>query len=104
MANGPPTPPPTTEAEIQDEARQPAESAVPAPPPQPVPSRDDAYWQNILPTIADLASQSNFQEIIHVAENADLNVRFSLWIWGLPRWISSTEVLSYRAMPTATVE
>ncbi|GLB34789.1 putative CSN8/PSMD8/EIF3K family protein [Lyophyllum shimeji] len=74
MANGPPTPPPTTEAEIQDEARQPVEPvAHNVLPPQAGPTDQDAYWQSILPTIADLASQSSFDELIRIAESADLN-------------------------------
>jgi len=74
MANGPPTPPPTTEAEIQDEARQHAETVAPSTPaPQVVSTEEDAYWQSIFPTIADLASESNFEELIRIAESADLN-------------------------------
>ncbi|KAG5637766.1 hypothetical protein H0H81_003333 [Sphagnurus paluster] len=72
MANGPPTPPPTTEAEIQDEARSAAETAV-AISALPQSTRDDAY-QAVFPAIADLASQSKFPELIELAEVTELNV------------------------------
>lgn len=71
MANGPPTPPPTTEAEIQDEARSAAETAV-AISALPQSTRDDAY-QAVFPAIADLASQSKFPELIELAEVTELN-------------------------------
>jgi len=70
MANGPPTPPPTTAAELQDEAR--GNSSVP-PPASTTSAKQDPY-QYIFPAIADLASQSNFQDLIQIAESTDLNV------------------------------
>ncbi|KAJ3728483.1 COP9 signalosome [Lentinula raphanica] len=90
MANGPPTPPPTTDVEIQDEARmsdaaaptspfvessdQPSEassSIQPPPPPQSVQQQDS--YQLILPKIAELASQKQWLELIHVAEITEIN-------------------------------
>jgi COP9 signalosome complex subunit 8 len=72
MANGPPTPPPTTATELQDEAR--GNSSVPPPASTaPTNSKLDPY-QHIFPAIADLASQSNFQDLIQTAEISDLNV------------------------------
>ncbi|RDB21421.1 COP9 signalosome complex subunit 8 [Hypsizygus marmoreus] len=73
---GPPTPPPTTATELQDEARG-NTSAEPIPPPPAAlpttpPTKEDAY-QYIFPTIADLASQSDFHGLIQVAEHSDLN-------------------------------
>jgi len=69
MTNGPPTPPPTTATELQDEAR--GNSIVP-PPVSTAPTKHDPY-QHIFPAIADLASQSNFQDLIQNAEIGDLN-------------------------------
>jgi COP9 signalosome complex subunit 8 len=78
MANGPPTPPPTTAAELQDEARasQPTSQATGSTPtvPPPAPPKQDSY-QYIFPVIASLASQSNFTALIRTAEHSDLNVR-----------------------------
>ncbi|KAG6862058.1 hypothetical protein C0995_007188 [Termitomyces sp. Mi166 len=70
MANGPPTPPPTTETEIQDQARVqnlPTTVALPLP----APIEPDAF-QAAFAAIVDLASQSNFQGLIRAAENANL--------------------------------
>ncbi|KAG5719599.1 hypothetical protein E4T56_gene8948 [Termitomyces sp. T112] len=72
MANGPPTPPPTTETEIQDQARVIAEIPPTATTPLlPASAQPDAF-QAAFPVIVDLASQSNFQGLIQVAENANL--------------------------------
>jgi COP9 signalosome complex subunit 8 len=85
MANGPLTPPPTTAAELQDEARNVNAGGEPVVPQalvtvpvtaQTTQDRQDAY-QHIFPTIADFASQSNFEGLIHAAENGDLNVQIS---------------------------
>lgn len=82
MANGPPTPPPTTETEIQDEARtnqpppavahatEPATVTVPVP--QPVPQ--DSYERKF-PNIVGLASQGNWKELIQFAELSELVVQ-----------------------------
>jgi COP9 signalosome complex subunit 8 len=75
MANGPPTPPPTTATELQDEAR--GNSTVP--PPVPASAEGTAStiqdpYEQIFPAIADLASQSNFHDLIQTAEISDLNV------------------------------
>jgi COP9 signalosome complex subunit 8 len=74
MANGPPTPPPTTVTELQDEAR---ENPTVQPPPSSssttAPTKQDPY-QVVFPAIADLASQYNFQGLIETAEISDLNV------------------------------
>ncbi|KIK58199.1 hypothetical protein GYMLUDRAFT_699536 [Collybiopsis luxurians FD-317 M1] len=92
MANGPPTPPPTTDAEIRDEARMsdapaPAPAAVeennastpatitetaqPQPPQQPIPLQDP--YQLIFPRIAELASQNRWVELIDTAEITEIN-------------------------------
>jgi hypothetical protein len=86
---GPPTPPPISETELQDQARTEASTAPPVPAPAPAPptatqSRQptqDAY-HFILPKIADLAGQGEFSELIRVAENADLNAGYSCYVMG----------------------
>ncbi|KAK0482524.1 hypothetical protein IW261DRAFT_1036294 [Armillaria novae-zelandiae] len=90
MANGPPTPPPTTDIEIQDAAREEASAnaianaqttsssteTVPEPAPQqqsasrPPPPQD--VFQQAFQKIASLASEKRWQELISVAENADV--------------------------------
>ncbi|KAJ4475692.1 hypothetical protein J3R30DRAFT_3501933 [Lentinula aciculospora] len=89
MANGPPTPPPTTDVEIQDEAgmsdvptatvggiSNPAPAAtsstVPQLPPQPPIQLQDPY-QLILPRIAEFAAQKRWLELIDVAEITEIN-------------------------------
>ncbi|KAJ3797205.1 hypothetical protein GGU11DRAFT_87476 [Lentinula aff. detonsa] len=89
MANGPPTPPPTTDVEIQDEARmndasalaveassdpasQSASNAAPQPPPSPPIQLQDPY-QLIFPRIAELSSQKRWIELIDIAEMTEIN-------------------------------
>ncbi|KAG6851289.1 hypothetical protein H0H93_011725 [Arthromyces matolae] len=71
MVNGPPTPPPTTETEIQDEARNSAENiqSVASDSISSTTTPQDAF-QAVFPTIIDLASQSNFHGLIRAAESA----------------------------------
>jgi len=75
---GPPTPPPTTAAEIADEARTSApvvseSTAVPppAPPVQPKQGLQDTY-QLLFPTLGNLAYQNDYRQIIEVAERGDI--------------------------------
>ena len=86
---GPLTPPPSSATEMADEAR----TAAPTPPAEPIPaatpvspvspvspieskqSSQDVY-QQIFPTIADLANQQDYIQLISVAERCDLNVGF----------------------------
>ena len=97
MVDGPPTPPPTSAAEIQDEERAQAQlltqlSSEPPAQSSPQPSTSDSspvpppatpeapsqaplnIYPLVLPSLVDLASQGNFQELIAQAENADINV------------------------------
>ncbi|KAK0229042.1 hypothetical protein IW262DRAFT_1429822 [Armillaria fumosa] len=90
MANGPPTPPPTTDIEIQDAAREEASANAnanaqttssstetdPEPAPQqqsvPRPPPPQDVFQQAFQKIASLASEKQWQELISVAENADV--------------------------------
>jgi COP9 signalosome complex subunit 8 len=83
MANGlPPTPPPTSATEFQDEERaqeqaqaQPPEPATSSPPQSSEPSQPtQTLYQSILPTLIDLGDRKNFQELVEQAEAADLDV------------------------------
>ncbi|KAF8892433.1 hypothetical protein BD779DRAFT_1509060 [Infundibulicybe gibba] len=77
MLHGPPTPPPTSAKELQDEARvrnntgnplgSQASSSL-----NPTQSRPDAY-QYTFSTIKSLAAQQNFQDLVDVAEKTDIN-------------------------------
>jgi hypothetical protein len=80
MVNGPPTPPPTSVTELQDEARTRAPIASPAAPvasattvTQPRQSTD--AYQYILPKLVNLAAQNDFGALVRLAEQTDLNVR-----------------------------
>ncbi|KAG6814566.1 hypothetical protein H0H92_000094 [Tricholoma furcatifolium] len=68
MANGPPTPPPTTEVEIQDEARAIAENPPTAAIGLTSASASPDAFQEAFPAIIDLASHSNFHGLIKIAE------------------------------------
>lgn len=78
---GPPTPPPTTAAEIADEARtsvpvvnEPSPAA--SPPAAAVQLKQGAQdsYQLLFPTLATLANQNDYMQIIDVAERGDLKV------------------------------
>ncbi|KDQ61113.1 hypothetical protein JAAARDRAFT_152171 [Jaapia argillacea MUCL 33604] len=96
MNNGPPTPPPTTERELLEQqqtaapavavAEGSATNPVPTPPaevtlpsgsaPQqqaePQAPQQDAYT-SLFPTIADLALQGKYEQLVQLAEERDLN-------------------------------
>jgi len=94
---GSPTPPPTTEAEIQDEARmqasagdenssgmatdQPEPNAVEPPQsssqPQTQEEPQQDPYQLIFPEIANLIAQKEFKRAADIAETTDINVSFS---------------------------
>ncbi|KAJ3932814.1 MAG: COP9 signalosome [Lentinula lateritia] len=86
MANGPPTPPPTTDVEIQDEARMndtlppavdgtsdpaPDTTSAQPPPQQPIQLQDP--YGLIFPKIAELATQKRWIELIDIAEITEIN-------------------------------
>jgi COP9 signalosome complex subunit 8 len=81
---GPPTPPPTTAAEIADEARTSApivnEPSAAVPPPaapasvQPKQGPQQDTYQLLFPTLGNLAYQNDYRQIIDVAERGDLKV------------------------------
>jgi len=86
MANGPPTPPPTSATELQDEARSQAPSntvqpvSTPRAAPQAIQSRQlsDVYHR-VLHKLANLAGHNDYQALVRLAEKTDLNVRSILW-------------------------
>jgi hypothetical protein len=91
MANGPPTPPPTTAVELIDEAREKAMNTQPAPvatepQQQQQPSGHDPF-QEMFPTITNLAAQGKFLDLINVAEQTEINVRFIDCSWRISRFI-----------------
>lgn len=90
MANGPPTPPPTTDVEIQDEARMndtlppavdgtsdpaPDTTSAQPPPQQPIQLQDP--YGLIFPKIAELATQKRWIELIDIAEITEINARLA---------------------------
>ncbi|KAJ3515732.1 hypothetical protein NLJ89_g1574 [Agrocybe chaxingu] len=84
MVNGPPTPPPTTAAELQDEARiaststadqAPAVHASDPPPPQAAPETRLEIYQDVLPALIDSLARNEYNRLVLVAEEADLEAR-----------------------------
>jgi COP9 signalosome complex subunit 8 len=79
---GPPTPPPTTAAEMADEARisapvitEPSVAASPAAVTvQPKQGSSQDTYQLLFPTLGNLAYQGDYRQIIDVAERGDLKV------------------------------
>jgi COP9 signalosome complex subunit 8 len=84
---GPPTPPPSSETELLDQAR--TDAIAPAPPaaatsaPAATPQTSQTkqppqdVYHFVLPKLASLAAQSDYSELIRVAEHADLNAGYS---------------------------
>jgi COP9 signalosome complex subunit 8 len=78
---GPPTPPPTTAAELLDEEKDKEPATAPVPPvksPQDPPQPKQDSYQLVFPAIADLASKGDFRELIHVVERTEIVVRDSI--------------------------
>lgn len=84
---GPPTPPPTSQTEIADEARAAVPVAVDPslalPPATVAPIQQkqgpqDSY-QLLFPTLANLAFQDEYKQIVAVAEREDLKVCYSTY-------------------------
>ena len=79
MSNGPPTPPATTPAELQDEARfsgqsitESSVSAAPEPP-QTTQSVPESY-QSALPAMIETIARNDYQQLVKIAEYTDYNV------------------------------
>ena len=78
---GPPTPPPTTAAEMADDARTSApivNDPIPVVPPpaasvQAKQGSQDSY-QSLFPTLANLAFQNDYRQVVDIAERGDLKV------------------------------
>ncbi|KAG6334731.1 hypothetical protein ID866_4349 [Astraeus odoratus] len=81
MTQGPPTPPPSSTTEIQDQVRDAVASAAEgssntsaeSAPPTPAPVADS--YQQAFPQICDLASQSDFSALAQFSELSDLKGR-----------------------------
>ena len=80
---GPLTPPPSSATEMADEARaaapvEPIPATTPVPPASPIESKQPSLdpYQQIFPTIVNLAKQQDYIQLISVAERCDLNVCF----------------------------
>lgn len=78
MVNGPPTPPATTETELHDEARMPVSSPPVANNAASLQAestpRPDTYRQ-FLPVIGELIAKKDFEDLVRIAEVADIQVR-----------------------------
>lgn len=73
---GPPTPPPTTAAELRDEARTAASTTHPAttaPSTASQPRPDNFQYR--FPAIVEATSKKDYKRLIQIAEETDLNVR-----------------------------
>jgi COP9 signalosome complex subunit 8 len=79
MVNGPPTPPATTAAEIQDEARSNVDSSA-AHSSQNIPQNRPEQYQSVLLLIGKAISARDFVRLTSIAEEADIHVYGgSLW-------------------------
>jgi len=74
MVNGPPTPPATTPAELQDEARtNPSNPATARHSSQSAPQSRPEQYQSILLLIGDAISANDFSRLARIAEEADIH-------------------------------
>jgi COP9 signalosome complex subunit 8 len=71
MVNGPPTPPPTTATELQDEARE-NPSTVEASTSLPQNRPED--YQHVLASIAEAISKGDYSRVTNIAQEADYEV------------------------------
>lgn len=72
MVNGPPTPPPTTATELQDEAREnplPAEAASSL-----LQNPTEQHYQHILASIIEAISNKDYPLVINIAQETDYDV------------------------------
>ncbi|KAF5330341.1 hypothetical protein D9619_005489 [Psilocybe cf. subviscida] len=76
MVNGPPTPPPTTETELHDQARMPVSSPVAdnAVPLQVESTARPETYRQFLPIIGELIAKKDFEGLVRVAETVDIQV------------------------------
>lgn len=71
MVNGPPTPPPTTATELQDEARE-NSSTVEAS--TSLPQNRPEHYQHILASIVEAISNEDYSRVTNIAQEADYEV------------------------------
>jgi len=74
MVNGPPTPPATTPAELQDEAKASSSIAdTPAPPSAPNAQHIPEFFQTVIPQMAEAIAKQDYQRLVDIAERTDRN-------------------------------
>ncbi|KAF8163432.1 hypothetical protein B0H34DRAFT_836952 [Crassisporium funariophilum] len=74
MVNGPPTPPPTTAAELQDEARGSSftvEMSTSAPPPNQ--TNRTEHHQHVLDAMVEAMAKNDIQQVVRLGEETDYN-------------------------------
>lgn len=71
MVNGPPTPPPTTVTELQDEAREhpPVAETSTA-----LPQNRTENYQHVLASINEATSNKDYSQVINIAQETDYEV------------------------------
>jgi COP9 signalosome complex subunit 8 len=74
MVNAPPTPPPTTATELQDQSRSQPQAPSSNPTNPPSSSTQDSFPATF-PLIVDLASKTQYRELVVKAEETDVLVR-----------------------------
>lgn len=74
MVNAPPTPPPTTATELQDQSRSLPQASSSNPPPPPAQTTQDSFPATF-PLIVDFAAKAQYRELILKAEETDVLVR-----------------------------
>lgn len=71
MVNAPPTPPPTTATELQDEARENphiVEVSIP------LPQNRTEHYQHVLASIVEAISNKDYAQVINIAQEMDYDV------------------------------
>jgi len=77
MVNGPPTPPPTTATELQDEARENPPIAEPS---TSLPQAMTEHYQHVLASIIEAVSNKDYPQIINIAQETDYDVSSHLFL------------------------
>jgi COP9 signalosome complex subunit 8 len=71
MVNGPPTPPPTTATELQDEAREHPPVAETS---TSLPQNRTENYQHVLVSIIEAISNKDYPQVINIAQETDYEV------------------------------
>ena len=77
MVNAPPTPPPTTATELQDEARETSPIVETS---TSIPQISAEHYEHVLPSIIKGISDKDYQQVINIAQETDYDVLSPLFL------------------------